>query len=240
MPKTVYYISHRSTSRPISDQLVRAKKAGFAIDQIVAEEISVPNFRLPLDKQETGERLFDLLGCGDVLICHWIDSFGSNFREIRQNICLCLDKGITVKTVNGGVIFDANPKNEKGEHIRYALLSFMSALAKAQSLKRKEAQAAGIAYAKAKNKLAYKGRKPTYTKKQVGQIMSMFDNGVGVNQIARDIGLNKFVVSRITRDPVGALEKLSKWEEQGASVTTDVVGIPDLTEWVSRYSRSYK
>ena len=165
MSKTVYYISHRSTSRPISDQLALAKKAGFAIDQIVVEEISVPNFRLPLDKQETGKRLFDLLGCGDVLICHWIDSFGSNFREIRQNICLCLDKGITVKTLNGGVIFDANPKNEKGEHIRYALLSFMSALAKAQSLKRKEAQAAGIAYAKAKNKLAYKGRKPTYTKK---------------------------------------------------------------------------
>ena len=33
----------------------------------------------------------------------------------------------------------------------------------------------------------------------------------GVNKIARDVGLSKFSVSRITRDPDKALESLSRW-----------------------------
>ena len=43
--------------------------------------------------------------------------------------------------------------------------------------------------------------------------MEMFDSGTGVNQIARDIGLNKFAVSRITRNPREALAKLDKWKD---------------------------
>ena len=43
--------------------------------------------------------------------------------------------------------------------------------------------------------------------------MTMFEGGTGVNQIARDIGLNKFAVSRITRNPTEALAKLDKWRD---------------------------
>ncbi len=39
-------------------------------------------------------------------------------------------------------------------------------------------------------------------------IMEMFDSGTGVNQITREIGLNKFAVSRITRNPSEALAKV--------------------------------
>ena len=42
--------------------------------------------------------------------------------------------------------------------------------------------------------------------------MKMFDSGTRVNQIARDIGLNKFAVSRITRNPTEALAKLDRWK----------------------------
>ena len=239
MPKTVLYASYRATSRQISDQLAMANKLGFAIDEVVEEDTRTSNLNLPFDKREIGKRLFDLLRDGDVLICHWVDRFGRNFDEIQKNISLCLDKGITVKTVIGGVIFDAHPKSEESKHIRDALLSFMLAMAKSQLLEWKEAQAAGIARAKTSRKLAYRGRKPSYNGKQVARIMEMFGNGVGVNQIARDVGLNKFAVSRITRDHVGALAKLAKWEDQGASVKTDEEGIPNLEKWVAKYSRSY-
>ena len=40
--------------------------------------------------------------------------------------------------------------------------------------------------------------------------MKMFDSGTGVNQITRDIGLNKFAVSRNTRNPTEALAKLDR------------------------------
>ena len=41
--------------------------------------------------------------------------------------------------------------------------------------------------------------------------MQKFKEGEGLNKIARDIGLSKFSVSRITRDPDKALEGLSRW-----------------------------
>ena len=54
-------------------------------------------------------------------------------------------------------------------------------------------------------------RKPSYTSAQVSLIMQRFNKRGGVNKIARDVGLSKFSVSRITRDPDKALESLSRW-----------------------------
>ena len=41
--------------------------------------------------------------------------------------------------------------------------------------------------------------------------MQSFKEGDGVNKIARDVGLSKFYVSRVTRDPDKALESLNRW-----------------------------
>ena len=96
---------------------------------------------------------------------------------------------------------------------RDAMLSFMSAMAEAQTMAMKEAQAAGIENAKANNPLAYRGRKPSYTFDQVLEVMEKFEHGIGVNQIAREVGLSKFAVSRITRNPEAARERLYLWED---------------------------
>ena len=85
------------------------------------------------------------------------------------------------------------------------------AKAEAQALAMKEAQSAGIAHAKATKPGSYKGRKPSYTAAQVSLIMQKFKEGDGVNKIARDVGLSKFSVSRITRDPDKVLESLRRW-----------------------------
>ena len=51
--------------------------------------------------------------------------------------------------------------------IRDALIAFMAAIAQAQAEAAKEAQRAGIAHAKANgHERAYKGRKPSYSRKQ--------------------------------------------------------------------------
>jgi DNA invertase Pin-like site-specific DNA recombinase len=124
---------------------------------------------------------------------------------------LFLDRGVTIRTVINGMTFDAKPPDAMAKAIRDAMLSFMSAMAEAQALAMKEAQSAGIAHAKAIKPDSYKGRKPSYTTAQVSLIMQKFKEGDGVNKIARDVGLSKFSVSRITRDPDKALESLSRW-----------------------------
>jgi len=45
------------------------------------------------------------------------------------------------------------------------------------------------------------------------EVMEKFKHGTGVNQIAREVGLSKFAVSRITRNPEGARERLYLWED---------------------------
>ena len=210
MSKTVLYVRTSTSEQTIEHQLSQAKQAGFTFDDVIEDE-GVSGVSTPLAERPNGKRLFDLLRDGDTLVVRWVDRLGRNYDDIQKNIRLFLDRGVTIRTVINGMIFDAKPPDAMAKAIRDAMLSFMSAMAEAQVLAMKEAQSAGIAHAKANKPDSYKGRKPSYTAAQVSSIMQKFKEGDGVNKIARDVGLSKFSVSRITRDPDKALESLSRW-----------------------------
>ena len=210
MSKTVLYVRTSTSEQTIEHQLSQAKQAGFTFDDVIEDE-GVSGVSTPLAERPNGKRLFDLLRDGDTLVVRWVDRLGRNYDDIQKNIRLFLDRGVTIRTVINSMIFDAKPTDAMAKAIRDAMLSFMSAMAEAQALAMKEAQSAGIAHAKATRPDSYKGRKPSYTAAQVSLIMQKFKEGDGVNKIARDVGLSKFSVSRITRDPDKALESLSRW-----------------------------
>ncbi|MDB4830404.1 recombinase family protein [Paracoccaceae bacterium] len=210
MSKTVLYVRTSTSEQTIEHQLSQAKQAGFTFDDVIEDE-GVSGVSNPLAERPNGKRLFDLLRDGDTLVVRWVDRLGRNYDDIQKNIRLFLDRGVTIRTVINGMTFDAKPTDAMAKAIRDAMLSFMSAMAEAQALAMKEAQSAGIAHAKATKPDSYKGRKPSYTAAQVSLIMQKFKEGDGVNKIARDVGLSKFSVSRITRDPDKALESLSRW-----------------------------
>ena len=210
MSKTVLYVRTSTSEQTIEHQLSQAKQAGFTFDDVIEDE-GVSGVSTPLAERQNGKRLFDLLRDGDTLVVRWVDRLGRNYDDIQKNIRLLLDRGVTIRTVINGMIFDAKPTDAMAKAIRDAMLSFMSAMAEAQALAMKEAQSAGIAHAKAIKPDSYKGRKPSYTTAQVSLIMQKFKEGDGVNKIARDVGLSKFSVSRITRDPDKALESVSRW-----------------------------
>ena len=95
---------------------------------------------------------------------------------------------------------------------RDAVLSFMSTMAEAQAAAMKEAQAAGIAHARETAPAKYRGRKPSFTAEQLTHIEQLSQQGVGNNEIARQVGLSKFAVSRVLKDIVAAQMKLGRWE----------------------------
>ena len=208
MSKTVLYVRTSTSEQTIEHQLSQAKQAGFTFDDVIEDE-GVSGVSTPLAERPNRKRLFDLLRDGDTLVVRWVDRLGRNYDDIQKNIRLFLDRGVTIRTVINSMTFDAKPTDAMAKAIRDAMLSFMSAMAEAQALAMKEAQSAGIAHAKANKPDSYKGRKPSYTAAQVSLIMQKFKEGDGVNKIARDVGLSKFSVSRITRDPDKALESLS-------------------------------
>ena len=213
MSKTILYMRTSTAEQTVVHQREQALNAGFTIDEVIEDE-GISGVQMPLAERPNGKRLFDILRDGDVLVVRWIDRLGRNYDDIQRNIRLFLDRGVTIRTVINQMTFDAKPKDAMAKAIRDAMLSFMSAMAEAQAIAMKEAQAAGIAHAKATNPKAYRGRKPSYSFDQVIEIMEKFDGGVGVNQIAREVGLSKFAVSRITRDPFAARERLYSWEGQ--------------------------
>ena len=210
MSKTVLYVRTSTSEQTIEHQLSQAKQAGFTFDDVIEDE-GVSGVSTPLAERPNGKRLFDLLRDGDTLVVRWVDRLGRNYDDIQKNIRLFLDRGVTIRTVINSMTFDAKPPDAMAKAIRDAMLSFMSAMAEAQALAMKEAQSAGIAHAKANKPDSHKGRKPSYTAAQVSLIMQKFKEGDGVNKIARDVGLSKFSVSRITRDPDKALKSLSRW-----------------------------
>ena len=210
MSKTVLYVRTSTSEQTIEHQLSQAKQAGFTFDDVIEDE-GVSGVSTPLAERPNGKRLFDLLRDGDTLVVRWVDRLGRNYDDIQKNIRLFLDKGVTIRTVINSMTFYAKPPDAMAKAIRDAMLSFMSAVAEAQTLAMKEAQSAGIAHAKATKPDSYKGRKPSYTAAQVSLIMQRFKEGDGVNKIARDVGLSKFSVSRITREPDKALESLNRW-----------------------------
>tara|TARA_B110000093_G_scaffold84008_1_gene90962 strand:+ start:92 stop:331 length:240 start_codon:yes stop_codon:yes gene_type:complete len=77
----------------------------------------------------------------------------------------------------------------------------------------KEAPAAGIAYARKATPMKYKGRKPSFIAEQLMQIEQLSQQGVENNEIARQVCLSKFTVSRILRNIDAAYEKPVHWEQ---------------------------
>ena len=210
MAKTILYARVSTSEQNLSHQRTQAEAAGFKIDEVV-EDQGVSGVSVPLVNRDGGKRLFDLLRDGDVLVVRWIDRLGRNYDDIQKNIRVFLDRGVTIKTVINGMSFDAKPKDAMGKAIRDAMLSFMSAMAEAQAMASKEAQAAGIASAKASGQTKYRGRKPSFSADQLEQIQQFRTDGLGNNEIARRVGLSKFAVSRICRDIDVAYAKLQAW-----------------------------
>ena len=211
MSRTVLYARVSTAEQTIAHQQIQAESAGFVIDDVIEDE-GISGVRVPLAERDGGKRLFDLLRDGDVLVCRWVDRLGRNYDDIQRNIRLFLDRGVTIKTVINGMTFDAKPQDAMGKAVRDAMLSFMSAMAEAQAAAMKEAQAVGIAHARETAPTKYRGRKPSFTAEQLTHIEQLSQQGVGNNEIARQVGLSKFAVSRVLKDIVAAQVKLGRWE----------------------------
>jgi len=211
MSRTVLYARVSTAEQTIAHQQIQAESAGFVIDDVIEDE-GISGVQVPLAERDGGKRLFDLLRDGDVLVCRWIDRLGRNYDDIQRNIRLFLDRGVTIRTVINGMTFDARPRDAMGKAVRDAMLSFMSAMAEAQAAAMKEAQAVGIAHARETAPTKYRGRKPSFTAEQLTHIEQLSQQGVGNNEIARQVGLSKFAVSRVLKDIVAAQVKLGRWE----------------------------
>lgn len=211
---TFLYTRVSTTEQTLDHQRTQAESAGYVFDGVLADE-GVSGVSVPMRERPQGRRLLDKLRAGDTLVVRWVDRLGRNYADVTETIRECMRRGVVVRTVINNMTFDGSTKDPMQMAVRDALIAFMAATAQAQAEATKEAQKAGIAHARAKDD-AYRGRRPSFDRKQVDMVRDLLEKGTGITEIARLSGLSRQTVYRIQKDPEGTEKALALWPERNA------------------------
>lgn len=210
---TILYARVSTTDQTVAHQRVQAEAAGFKIDRVVADE-GVSGVSTRLAERPEGRRLNDILRAGDTLVVRWVDRLGRNYQDVCDTIREFMRRGVVIRTVINNMTFDGATTDPMQQAVRDALIAFMAATAQAQAEASKEAQRAGIDYAKGAG--AYRGRRPTFDRKQLQTVRDMVAQGAGVSTISSETGLTRQTVYRIRDDGAAADAMVAKWEGEAA------------------------
>lgn len=211
MSTTFLYARCSTLDQSVAHQLTMAEAAGFMIDQVIADE-GVSGVSTRLAERPQARRLYDLLRAGDVLVVRWIDRLGRNFDDVTSVIREFIGRGVIIKTVINGMVFDGSTQDPVQKAVRDALIAFLAAIGEAQHEATKASQAAGIALAKEKHPERFKGRKITYDSSQLETVQNLLSQGTGVSEVAAAVGLSRGTVYRIKRNPEMASAALERWQ----------------------------
>lgn len=211
MSKTVLYARVSTVDQTLDHQQTQAEAAGFAIDEVIADH-GVSGVSIALAERPEGRRLYDRLRAGDTLVVRWVDRLGRNYQDVTDTIRHFMRQGVVIKTVINRMVFDGATKDPVQQAVRDALIAFMAATAQAQAEATREAQRAGIAAARQQEPNKYRGRKPSFTRQQLGSVLSQLSSGSGASDISRATGLSRQTVLRIKADPAGAERLMHLWE----------------------------
>jgi putative DNA-invertase from lambdoid prophage Rac len=210
--RTIFYARVSTKDQTLEHQRTQAEAAGFHIDEVVADH-GVSGVRTKLAERPQGRRLYDLLRRGDTLLVRWVDRLGRDYEDVSTAIREFMQRGVVVRTVINGMVFDGATTDPMQRAVRDALIAFMAAISQAQADAMREARAAGIAHAKALEDAGrkFRGRKPSYTREQLEKVEVLLSRSAGTSEIARETGLTRQTVLRIREDPVGSRAALTLW-----------------------------
>jgi putative DNA-invertase from lambdoid prophage Rac len=153
-----------------------------------------------------------MLRAGDTLVVRWVDRLGRSYADVTDTIREFIRRGVVIRTVINGLTFDGATNDPMQQAVRDSLIAFMAAMAQAQAEVVKEAQKAGIAYARENdNGTKYRGRKPTFTREQFVLVGELLSQGISVSAIAKTTGLKRQSVYRIQSDPERQRSALRAW-----------------------------
>ncbi|MEQ1940141.1 recombinase family protein [Mesorhizobium sp. CN5-321] len=206
----ILYARVSTVDQTIDHQEAQARKAGFQIDRIIADQ-GQSGLNTKLKERPEGKRLYDILRSGDTLVVRWVDRLGRNYQDVCEAIREFMSRGVTIRTVINGMTFDGSTIDPIQQAVRDALIAFMAATAQAQAEATKEAQKAGIAHAQLKSADKYRGRKPSYDRKMYQTVQDMLSQDAGASAIAKATGLKRQTVLRIRSAPQGAEKALTAW-----------------------------
>jgi DNA invertase Pin-like site-specific DNA recombinase len=78
---TILYARVSTVEQTIEHQHAQAVAAGFALDEVVADN-GISGVHTRLTERPEGRRLFDKLRAGDTLVVRWVDRLGRNYTDV--------------------------------------------------------------------------------------------------------------------------------------------------------------
>lgn len=206
--QTILYARVSTAEQTLAHQRTSAEAEGFVFDEVIADHGE--SGRKPLRDRTEGRRLFDLLRRGDVLVVRWINRLGRSYEDVTEVMRELMRRGVIVKTVISRMTFDGATTDPMQRAIRDALIGFMAASAEAELEATREAQRAGIDHARGRED-AYLGRKPSFTREQLDDVVARLGMGEAVQAISKATGLTRQTVYRIRDNRADAEAALARW-----------------------------
>ena len=213
-PKTVLYVRVSTAEQTSAHQITEARAAGFDIkDEHIIVDHGVSGVKTCLAERDQGRRLSDLLNPGDTLVVRWVDRLGRDYHDVSRTMRMFLDRGVIIRTVTSGMVFDGTLSDPMAMAVRDALLAFMSGLAAADAAAKAEARRAGIKHALNQPDAAqkYRGRKPSFDREQFELVRGLIATDKSPTQIADETGLSRQAVYKIKDEPNACDAALQRW-----------------------------
>ena len=209
--KIVLYCRVSTADQTLEHQRTQAEAVGYRFDEVVVDH-GISGVRTALRDRAEGKRLFDMLRQGDTLVVRWLDRLGRNYADVTDTIREFIRRGVIVRTVINGLVFDGATNEPMQQAVRDSLIAFMAAMAQAQAEATKQAQTAGIAHAQDHDDgTKYRGRKPTFNCEQFALVRELLSQGIPIAAIAKTTGLKRQSIYRIQKMPEQQQVALQAW-----------------------------
>ncbi|MHB1456486.1 MAG: recombinase family protein [Armatimonadota bacterium] len=130
------------------------------------------------------EALIQFAREGDTVVVHSMDRLARNLDDLRQIVQNLTGRGIRIQFIKESLTFTGDDSP-----MATLLLSVMGAFAEFERALIRDRQLEGIALAKQRG--AYKGRKPVLTSVQAANLRQRVACGEKKAQIARDLGISR-------------------------------------------------
>lgn len=170
------------------DQNTERQLDGVELDKVFTDKASGKDTNRPKLTDA-----IDYLRDGDTLVVHSMDRLARNTEDLLRLVREITDKGATVEFLKEKLTFNGHADDP----MSHLMLGMLAAFAQFERALIRERQREGIELAKAKG--VYKGRKPTLTAEQIGQLKARVEAGETKSAVAKAFGVSRETVYQYLR-----------------------------------------
>lgn len=161
------------------DQNPARQLEGVTLDRVFTDRASAKD----VDRPQLQE-LLHFVRAGDTIIIHSMDRLARNLEDLRTLVQQQTDRGIRVEFIKEGLTFSG-----EDSPLAHLMLSVMGAFAEFERALLKERQKEGIALARQRG--AYKGRKPALSAEQIAVLKRRVNQGERKTSLAKEFGISR-------------------------------------------------